>query len=46
MNRVVCIGELLVDFFTVETDVSLSAAELFAKKAGVRQQMCVRQLLA
>lgn len=34
MNRVVCIGELLVDFFTVETDVSLSAAELFVKKAG------------
>lgn len=34
LNRVVCIGELLVDFFTVETDVSLREAELFIKKAG------------
>lgn len=34
MNRVVCVGELLVDFFTVETDVSLSEADLFIKKAG------------
>lgn len=34
MNQVVCIGELLVDFFTVDTDVSLSEAHLYVKKAG------------
>ena len=34
MGRIVCIGELLIDFFTAEVDQSLSEAEFFVKKAG------------
>lgn len=34
MSRVLCIGELLVDFFTTEINESLSEAKLFVKKAG------------
>lgn len=34
MNAVLCIGELLIDFFSVEVDIELSKAVHFEKQAG------------
>lgn len=34
MNNIACIGELLIDFFCVDTDVSLVEGNQFLKKAG------------
>lgn len=33
-KRILCIGELLIDFFTVEKGVSIQQAEIFEKQAG------------
>lgn len=38
-NLVVCVGELLIDFFCMDIDVDLKAGSSFVKRAGVLQRM-------
>lgn len=43
-HSVVCIGELLIDFFCTDVDVDLMEGRQFLKSAGVHRRMCQQRL--